>query len=69
MKKMAAISAEANFEAVSRVFTAASGMGMRKRRKPIGNARAAITCLPRKRNPPAAMKETNASAMREKESF
>ena len=64
LKNRAAASADASTEAFSSQFTAASGSGTMKIRNATGKASEAIHFEPRNRNPPAATKLTNASAIR-----
>ena len=63
LKNIFAASADATFEAVSKKSAMRSGIGTMKIRKANGKAAAAIHLRPRKKNPPAAMKQTNDSAM------
>ena len=68
LKNRAAASAEASFDAVSSHSTILSGSGTMKTKNAKGNAAAAIHFRPRKRNPPAEIRQTNENAISDRES-
>ena len=59
LKNRFAASAEASFSPVSMVTAMALGMGTMKIKNANGKLAAAIHRFPRKRNPPAARRQTN----------